>query len=144
MTCMDAYSIQAALFERLRELKVEGSLELITESDVEGMSFPGWKEEPHSPASLTLKGQRKIRDDGDKSRASSLPSKLLCRVVVAADGGNSLIRLKRGLITSGLGYGQRALVATLRTDSKVNRSPHPPHTNHFLNNDLPPPRTHPI
>ncbi len=129
--------LQAALFDRLRELEVEGSLKLITESSVEGMSFPGWKEEPHSPASLTLKGQSKIGDDGeknDKSRAS-LPSRLLCRVVVAADGGNSQIRLKRGLITSGLGYGQRALVATLYTDSKVNSSAcffSPHNTNLFL------------
>ncbi len=113
--------LQAALFERLRELEVEGSLKLITGSGVEGMSFPGWKEEPHSPASLTLEGQSDVGDNGQisgKSKASS-PPRLLCRVVVAADGGNSQIRLKRGLITSSLGYGQRALVATLRTDSKV-------------------------
>ncbi len=109
---------------------MEGSLKLITECSVEGMSFPGWKEEPHSPASLTLKGQSGVGDDGqknDKSRVSS-PSRLLCRVVVAADGVNSGIRLKRGIITSSLGYGQRALVATLQTDSKVSSTWlfHPP------------------
>ncbi len=109
---------------------MEGSLKLITECGVEGMSFPGWKEEPHSPASLTLKGQSGVRDDGqknDKNRVSS-PSRLLCRVVVAADGANSRIRLKRGLVTSSMGYGQRALVATLRTDSKVSSTWlfHPP------------------
>ncbi len=95
---------------------MEGNLKLITECGVESMSFPGWKEEPHSPASLTLKRPSAVGGDEHEDY------RLLCRVVVAADGKNSGIRLKRGLITSSLGYGQRALVATLQTNSKVSSS----------------------
>ncbi len=51
----NAFSTGRIVFTRLRELEVEGSLKPSTESSVEGMSFPGWKEESHFPMSLTWK-----------------------------------------------------------------------------------------
>ncbi|CAM9643858.1 unnamed protein product [Chrysoparadoxa australica] len=96
-------SLQSSLFERLSELEGEGLLDLLCPGSVESAVFGAVKQgsAPDAPMEVTV---------GNSEGKQVLRTRLL----VAADGGASVIRRLRGMPTWGWGYGQKALVATVR------------------------------
>ncbi|CAN0445457.1 unnamed protein product, partial [Laminaria digitata] len=108
--------IHSALFERARELEEEGLAELIT-----SLSLP--RHPPPSPfCSVQVKrvtfpsvgsggavGPIKVTVE----TAGGETSEVSCRLLVAADGGDSKVAKMLGLSSFGWGYGQRAVVATV-------------------------------
>ncbi|CAN0347989.1 unnamed protein product, partial [Ectocarpus fasciculatus] len=107
--------IHSSLFERVQELEADGLAELTcpaqarTKKAVKRVTFP-----PVGAGGAT--GPLKVTVEA----ASGETSDVTCRLLVAADGGDSKARSRRsvakmmGLSSFGWGYGQRAVVATVK------------------------------
>eukprot|EP00903_Cladosiphon_okamuranus_P014670 g13598.t1 len=95
--------IHSALFDRARELEAEGVAELICPAQVKRVSFP-----PVGAGGAT--GPMRVTIEA----ADGGTSDVSCRLLVASDGGDSKVAKMLGLSSFGWGYGQRAVVATVK------------------------------
>ncbi|CAM9564579.1 unnamed protein product [Ectocarpus sp. 13 AM-2016] len=95
--------IHSSLFERVRELEADGSVELACPAQVKRVTFP-----PVGAGGAT--GPLTVTVE----TASGETSDTTCRLLVAADGGDSKVAKMMGLSSFGWGYGQRAVVATVK------------------------------
>ncbi len=102
-------AIHASLLERLDDLHASARLELCCPAQLERVQFypPGAAGAPPDAASITLRAP-------DASTGESSTRSVRARLVVAADGAQSRVRAARGLASWGWGYGQRAIVSTVR------------------------------
>ncbi|CAM9939624.1 unnamed protein product [Scytosiphon promiscuus] len=95
--------IHSALFERVRELEESGLTELTCPAQVKRVTLPAaGAGGATGPMTVTIE------------TASGETSDVSCRLLVAADGGDSKVAKMLGLSSFGWGYGQRAVVATVK------------------------------
>ncbi|CAM9931588.1 unnamed protein product [Ectocarpus sp. 12 AP-2014] len=95
--------IHSSLFERVRELEADGFVELACPAQVKRVTFPPvGAGGATGPLTVTIE------------MASGETSDTTCRLLVAADGGDSKVAKMMGLSSFGWGYGQRAVVATVK------------------------------
>jgi len=137
---IESGSLQSALFDRLRELdtirknggeNLGADVTLFAPDSVTEASFPPPADEDEAAVPFAARGTFGVGGGGPPSSRSatamppqSLASMLLAsgkrvqaRLVVAADGSNSQIRSWAGIGTSGWEYDQRAVVATIETET---------------------------
>jgi ubiquinone biosynthesis monooxygenase Coq6 len=108
-------ALQSALFEKLRSLHSAGALELLCPAELAALNFADSEKQPSGPMRVTLSRSSSSSSSGSSSSSSSATKReVLARLVVAADGGASMVRKLRGLHSWGWGYGQRAVVATVK------------------------------
>jgi ubiquinone biosynthesis monooxygenase Coq6 len=101
--------VLAALEDKFASLGVER----VGQSRVEALSLPD-EDSPGSPARLTIADAR--GSDGDKASTTGRGREIEARLVVAADGPKSATRKMAGVTVGGWGYGQRAVVGTVKTE----------------------------
>jgi ubiquinone biosynthesis monooxygenase Coq6 len=101
--------VLAALEDKFASLGVER----VGQSRVEALSLPD-EDSPGSPARVTIADAR--GSDGDKASTTGRGREIEARLVVAADGPKSATRKMAGVTVGGWGYGQRAVVGTVKTE----------------------------
>jgi ubiquinone biosynthesis UbiH/UbiF/VisC/COQ6 family hydroxylase len=137
---IESTSLQNALFDQLQELDnkrksggeiLGADITLFSPDSVIEASFPPPADEDEAAVPLAARGTFGVGGGGPPSSRSTLiippqslasislasGMKVKARLVVAADGSNSQIRSWAGIGTSGWEYDQRAVVATIETES---------------------------